>query len=429
MKVQTVVCYSLSLPDQESMAYIRFIAPCRQAGIHLVDGMQNGCAVPDRVIEGDVVIIQRQFPQRFHEYQEIIKIARHEQKPVVFDLDDLLFFLPEDHPDRLSHSFSFALLPMLQALLEANVVTVSTSRLRDVLINYNENVVVLPNYFDDALWCSKHPTPRGTSQQDVLTIGYMGTNSHKPDLEYIAPVLLRLLDRYFPRLSLRFWGTPPPLALHSYPQVQWTPLGIRSYPEFMKWFQAQSADIFIAPLVDNLFNRCKSPLKFFEYSALGVPGIYSRLDPYENIVRHGYNGLLATTLAEWEECLARLIEDDALRIRLATEAQATIKEKWFLSQNISRWLEVFHNALRVGRGDSQDSKAILNVVRSINLQLFEASQALAVRISEQAQTIQEQAQKIQQLESEILGYVLSRSWRLTRPFRRMSRVFKRPGRK
>ena len=43
------------------------------------------------------------------------------------------------------------------------------------------------------------------------------------------------------------------------------------YKDFATFFQTQSADIFIAPLVDNIFNQCKSPIKFFEYSALGVP--------------------------------------------------------------------------------------------------------------------------------------------------------------
>ena len=432
MKLQTVVCYSLSLPDQEPMAYLRLVAPFRQAGIQLIDGLQNGRAVPDRVVEGDVVIIQRQFPQRFNEYQEVIRIARQEQKPLVFDLDDLLFFLPEDHPDRIEHSFTPALLPMLQALLEADVVTVSTHRLRDVLMDYNDRVVVLPNYFDDTLWNLRPPQPENCREESLI-IGYMGTNSHQPDLEYIAPVLLDLIERFPQKILINFWGTPPPLAFRSLPQVQWTPFCIRSYPEFAAWFQSQSADIFIAPLVDNLFNRCKSPLKFFEYSALGVPGVFSRLDPYESVIRHRCNGFLAATRLEWEECLKSLIEDETLRCRMATEAQATIKEHWLLSQNISRWIEAFQTAIRIGRRRSfQEDNPILKMLCSINQQLFEAFQSLTAQVAEQSQTIQaltaqaaEQSQTIQRLESEILDYVLSRSWRMTRPFRMISRMLKR----
>jgi len=432
MKLEAVVCYSLSFPDQEPMAYLRLIAPFRQAGIRLIDGLQNGRAVPDRVIEGDVVIIQRQFPQRFDEYQEVVRIARQEQKPIVFDLDDLLFFLPEDHPDRIEHSFAPALLPTFQALLEADVVTVSTHRLRNVLVDYNDRVVVLPNYFDDTLWDLKPPQPKNRREESLI-IGYMGTNSHKPDLEYIAPILLDLIERFPQKIFMNFWGTPPPPAFRSLPQVQWIPFGIRSYPEFATWFQTQSADIFVAPLVDNLFNRCKSPLKFFEYSALGVPGVFSRLDPYEGVIRHGHDGFLAATLSEWEECIRSLVEDESLRVRIAAEAQATIKENWLLSQNISRWIETFQTAVRIGeKGPARERNPELELLSSINQQLFEAFQALTAQVTEQHQTIQaltaqvtEQHQTIQRLESEILGYVLSRSWRMTRPFRIIARMLGR----
>ncbi len=453
-EIQKVVCYSLSLEMQETLAYLRFIAPFRQAGVQIIAGLQNGQAVPERAAEGDAVLIQRQFPQRFNEYQQVVAIARQEEKVIVYDLDDLLFFLPEDHPDRILHSFAPALLPMLQALLEADVVSVSTNKLRDVLIDFNSNTVVLPNYFDDTSWHLRPPIPSpGNPPQEQIVIGYMGTNSHKPDLEYIAPVLLHLMERYPQKIRLNFWGTPPPLEFHSLPQVQWTPYSLWSYPEFVEWFQIQSADIFVAPLVDNLFNRCKSPLKFFEYSALGVPGVFSRLDPYEALVRHGHNGFLAGTYEEWEDCLIHLIEDEDLRFHLATQAQATVKEKWLLSQNISQWLITFQNAIRCGGKKHQEHEAILNVVTSINVQLFEALQGLNAQITGQNQTIRElnaqiagqnqtiqglnaqiagQNQTIQelnaqimQLETEILGYVLSHSWQLTRPFRAISKRLKR----
>jgi len=87
---------------------------------------------------------------------------------------------------------------------------------------------------------------------------------------------------------------------------------------------------------------------------------------------------------------------------------------------------------------------------SINQQLFEAFQALNAQLAEQSRTIQaltaqtaeqsrtiqaltaqaaEQSQTIQSLESEILGYVLSRSWQMTRPLRMISRALKRAVRK
>lgn len=413
VELESIVCFSFSLAAQEPMAYVRLIAPLGHLGILILDGLHSTCDREELLSQGDAVVLQREFPMRFDEYQEIVRVAREKKKPVIWEVDDLLFFLPESHPDRQKHSYAFALLPMLQALMEVDAVTVPTSKMRDVLQSYNERVFVVPNYFDDGLWSLKPPVVSKSPYQ-ILTIGYMGTHSHQPDLEYVAPVLLKLLNRYPQQIRLRVWGVQPPPQLHLHPQVDWTPCAYRSYEEFVAFFQTQSADIFIAPLVDHLFNRCKSSLKFFEYSALGAPGVFSRLEPYEEIVQHEQNGMLAYSLDEWEWCLTRLIEDPEMRIRLATNAQTTIREKWLLSENASRWQEVFRSVLdRQGESKEEDSLTF-RMVRSINPQLCEAVQLLNARIDQQAQVIEA-------LNREILGYALSKSWRMTRPLRVISR--------
>src|SRR6185295_2623792 len=99
-------------------------------------------------------------------------------------------------------------------------------------------------------------------------------HTHAADLAMIAPALLRLLQRYGDRVRIHFWsGTPPP-ALEGLAQVTWTPMHILSYAEYAATLQQQRIDICLAPLRDNLFNRCKSAIKFIEYSALGVAGVY-----------------------------------------------------------------------------------------------------------------------------------------------------------
>jgi glycosyltransferase involved in cell wall biosynthesis len=122
-------------------------------------------------------------------------------------------------------------------------------------------------------------------------------------------------------------------------------LGIVDYTQFATYFSRQECDIFIAPLQDNLFNRCKSWIKFLEYSALAVPGVYSRIAPYEHIIRHGENGYLASDPDEWEEHLIRLIEDPALRRQLGLAAQVTLQKDWLLSGRISEWKSTFQDMI------------------------------------------------------------------------------------
>ncbi len=120
------------------------------------------------------------------------------------------------------------------------------------------------------------------------------------DLETIVPVLERLLSRYGNGLRLQLWGIGIPQGLSECPNVGSVIPGLVNYAEFAAYFSQQDCDIFIAPLIDNQFNRCKSAIKYLEYSALGVPGVYSRLSPYSSVVKHGENGFLASTLEEWE---------------------------------------------------------------------------------------------------------------------------------
>ena len=100
-------------------------------------------------------------------------------------------------------------------------------------------------------------------------------------------MLLRLLDDYGPGIGFRFWGVQPPAELLEHPGVTWVPLNILDYAEFANYLVQQKCDIFIAPLLDNLFNRCKSQIKFLEYSVLGVAGVFSRLEPYKSVITDG----------------------------------------------------------------------------------------------------------------------------------------------
>ncbi len=439
MKINRAVVYSFSLNAAEPMAYLRLIAPLRQAGIELIDGLEAGQPSLARLGEADVVIFQREFPTRFADYRKIVTLARQQGKAIVFELDDLLFFLPEVHPDRHEgHYYGSTLLPMFQALLEADLVTVTTPALAEALAAYNPNVVALPNCLDETLWTLK-PPPRRDFSTTGLTIGYMGTNSHRPDLAAIAPLLVELIERYPEKIRFHFWGAPPPAELSAWPQVQWTSQYFASYRDFAAFFQAQSADIFIAPLAENQFNRCKSPIKFLEYSALGAPGVYSRIEPYAGVITHGQNGLLAGSLDEWRDCLIQLIEDAELRTRLVVQAQASIKENWLLSQHAYRWHEAFQRAGEIAVAGRPAETSIAKMTEAINQQLSETFerqaallQALRSQVAEYEQSTQRLGDQLEQtraeaeqLKHEILGYALSKSWRWTRPLRTLGRRLKK----
>jgi len=414
---------------------VRVVAPLRHAGLRHVRGNEweagHLCVFPERVADADIVVIQRDFPRYTDECEIVLAQARTLGKPVVYELDDLLTELPAQHPDL--EFYSKARAAILQAVVEADAVIGSTPLLCDYLREFNSNTWLLSNYLDDQLWSLDAPESLDASNECSVTIGYLGSPAHLPDLELIVPVLTRILSRS-ERVRLVFWGMKPPAPLSEHPQVAWHIPALVSYAEFAAYFARQTCDIFIAPLQDNLFNRCKSPLKFLEYSAQGIPGVYSRIAPYASVIEHGKNGFLASTLEEWEEYLVRLIDTPNLRRQVGIAARQTVLERWLLSQHAGRWVETYRQicdstlrsqsnvAAHVARQMHAWYRELAGQKDSFSAQLKEkeqTTQSLRAQLQEKEQTLQslraqlaDREQVVQSLGAELVAIKSSTGWSL-----------------
>ena len=350
----------------------RVYSPLTAAGIQVAPGMKQSKLDEGCIDSADLILMQRDFARDLDSYERVVSQARQLKKPVVYDLDDILILLPEFHPARTSFIFAPALLPMLQSLVDADLVTVSTPKLLETLHVYNPNITVLPNYLDEKIWNLRIPTREKDKEQPV-TIGYMGGGSHTPDILLIDSVIAELINQYGDRLKIVFWGMEPPQGLRRFPQVEWKRVSTYNYKVFAEYFQTQSADIFIAPLEDNLFNRCKSVIKYLEYSTLGAPCVASNIEPYTDVIVNAQNGLLASNLEEWKRHLINLIEDADMRFEIVTNAQATIKSHWLLSNHAQEWIEAYNNLLSIDLTNKPTSIE-LQVIRSITKQTYDYNQ-------------------------------------------------------
>lgn len=462
--VPTLVYYSLSGFD--AMAVLRVIGPASFARMKIVYGYDNNKINVEAVKQGDIVVLQRDICRYHDKYEQIIALAHAENKPVVFDLDDLLFELPENHPDRISGFYAEALLPMLQAVIEADLVTVATEPLKEYLLPYNQNIALLPNYLNDRLWDLKKIN-KSHKPDELITIGYMGGHSHKPDLLMVISALKSIMEKYPGKIRFHFWGIEPPDELFPYSQVDWCPPPSYDYADFVKYFQTQHADIAIAPLGDNLFNHCKSPIKYLEFSANAMPGVYSRVTPYEKIITHGEDGYLASSTEEWVDTLSTLVERKDIRYKFIENAQNKIRKNWLLSNHYQNQVEIYQDLCCGNWVPRKGANPIANIVNSFSLQygeefdrinarfeslkpdlgikdqtieklnhqlddqrefseaLEQKNQSLSRQFDEQQESIQELYNQNATLEDEVVSYAASKSWRYTRPLRRLNRLLKK----
>lgn len=328
---------------------IRILAPLRYAGLEVIRGNEWVDGEIrfhlDRLREADAVLVQRDFARYREVFAEIVARTREQRKPLVFDIDDLLVELPASHPDYEYYRRSRA--AILWAASEADVITVSTPVLQRYFRQFNRRVEVLPNCLIDDLWqdiLSRPLHPPTHQSPSTLVVGFMGGHGHIADLEWIEPVIERVLNEY-PHVRFLSWGCPLPERLQHHPSAEWVAPGLVDYAEFVCYFAQQESHIFLAPLAPSFFNSCKSALKYLEYSALGVPGIYSAVGDFSELVHHRTTGLLASTPDEWLEFLVDLIERPEERHRLGQNARQSVQAEWLLSRHTHKWSTLYNEIL------------------------------------------------------------------------------------
>lgn len=276
----------------------------------------------------DVVIFQRQYSD---ETFEAIKIARSIGVKTVFEIDDDFWNLHRSNPVYEFWNSPGMLKRIERNIAGADVVTTTTPRLSALLRRFNPNIVILPNMLPWQYWQVKKPKKRKT---DPLVLGWAGSRTHFEDLKILGGTIEQLLDE-FPNLEFHVAGAEAvPFEKHKRARGLES-VDIWEYANLIKGF-----DIAIAPLLDIHFNRCKSDLKFLEYSMLGIPCVASRVESYADSVKNGENGFLASNNKDWLKYLRRLINDEELRKAIGANAKK-FAETRTIEGNIGLWEQAY----------------------------------------------------------------------------------------
>jgi len=91
--------------------------------------------------------------------------------------------------------------------------------------------------------------------------------------------------------------------------------------------------ISLSPMEANAHNAAKSDTKFLDAASRGVLTIASPT-VYADVMRHGKNGLIAPTVADWAPMLAQALRDDEARRRMARSAWEYVRGARMFAQQI-----------------------------------------------------------------------------------------------
>ena len=277
------------------------------------------------------------------QYGHILDWARELGRPLVYEIDDDLLAIP-DHIPGLAYMREPARRQLLiDCITQSDIVRVYSPALQKKLSAFNANVRLVAGPLD---WTLMSPPAPRRAGAPVKLVYATGRTEDSVGQMLIAP-LKRVLDRH-PQAELTIWG-PRHATLASHRQVRALPL-IRNYDTFFTKFSAAQFDIGLAPLPDDEFHRGKSNLKFREYGACGLAGVYSDMSVYNTSVEHEITGLLVPNEdAAWEAAIERLIVDAKLREGIAERARIHARAHFNETVTDREWMDGISAAVAQAR--------------------------------------------------------------------------------
>ena len=230
---------------------------------------------------------------------EALAIATEAQKrrvPIVYDIDDYLWRLPDylvgsEKPSDLDG-----------IIAAASLVTTPSTHLAKFIGERFPKVRVeeVPNAAD-------LPLPTMPERNITAIMGNSDFFRLKGSKQALFEAMRDAARLANCRLWLYYLSNDPPEYCTDDPALQILWCGIRSYTSYRALIERVRPDLAVVALPDDHFSRYKSVIKFAEFGAYGVPGIFSDVEPYRGFVRDGGDGWLSgNSPSDWRDTFRRV---------------------------------------------------------------------------------------------------------------------------
>ena len=201
---------------------------------------------------------------------------------------------------------------------------VTTEPLKDAYQSDIDDIVIVPNYLEKAIWGELKSKRRQGAKPRV---GWAGAMQHHGDLELLIPVMEATKDE----VDWIFFGMYIKEIKHMIKEFH-DPVKLEFYPEKLATL---NLDLAVAPLERNKFNEGKSNLRLLEFGVLGWPIVCSDIFPYQK----GPVTTLPNKSSAWINAIREKVSDlDALAKEGDTLRQWVL-DNWMLEDHLEEWLQ------------------------------------------------------------------------------------------
>ena len=308
--------------------------PQRYRVDHQVEQLLASGVATDRINYTDLTMDKLKYYRGFIFYrcpitptiEEFITTAKKENKTVFFVIDDLVIdkkytktikYL-ETMSKEEKNLYDDGVERMQKTLRMCDYAITTTERLAEELKNYVSEVYINRNVASETMVELSESARKNKQSHDDVIIGYLsGSITHNPDIEYVKPALIKIMNKY-KNTKLKLVGEIElPDDLKEFQDriiveqfVDWQKL-----PEIIA-----SIDINLAPLEDSIFNEAKSENKWLEAALVKTVTLASDLGAFHQMINDGVDGILFKNEKDFEKKLEKLVKDKEYREEIATNA-------------------------------------------------------------------------------------------------------------
>jgi len=229
----------------------------------------------------------------------------------IFDIDDRDWDIPKENPLHKLPNLQEIHNGVKAAMSSADIVTTTTSKMKNEISEFTNNAVIVPNVIDYDYYYWNLPR---SINDDYIRVGWAGSSSHQYDIHTIAGLGEWVITSY-PNTKFVLGGFSSiaqkigevniyydeneynvykyylkVLFPNGYDKDRVEILRTRKVPVYPELYK--NIDILLAPLFNNKFNKVKSNLKLLEAAGYKIPIIASNIKPYQEDIISGINGYL-----------------------------------------------------------------------------------------------------------------------------------------
>ncbi len=199
---------------------------------------------------------------------------------MVYEIDDSVTDIPKWN---YAHQYYIQYQDSIKKFFEeVDFIVCSTEKLAKNLSSYNKTKVI-PNRLSFPWFSIQKKETISSHNKKILWAGSQNHFSVHKDKKGgdFGDKLLKYIKETKNKYEWIFVGAMPnELKNEGLTHYKWV-----NYLNFPSFLQSLDADIGIAPLEQIPFNESKSNIKTLEFTALGIPGVYTNIEPYKNMHR------------------------------------------------------------------------------------------------------------------------------------------------